>query len=120
MPLKRFLNILKANVNAGSSSGAKPVEPAEEFFHTEQKQADPMNKNLYQNPENKKEAEYYANLELAPGANFDQIKAAYKSLMKKYHPDLHNYNEESRKTAELITGRLNEAYSYFERKFGKG
>ena len=68
-------------------------------------------------PMNLREAEYYANLELKPGADFSLIKTAYKRLMKQYHPDLHAGNEEKRKAAELITTRLNEAFKYFETKF---
>jgi curved DNA-binding protein CbpA len=67
----------------------------------------------------KKEIEFYANLEVKNGSNFDQIKASYKNLIKQYHPDKFNSNEEKRKTAEIITSRLNEAYTYFEKKFNK-
>jgi DnaJ-class molecular chaperone len=65
------------------------------------------------------EAEYYANLEIKSGSDFEQIKASYKNLIKKYHPDKFNSSEEKRKMAEIITTRLNEAYTYFEKKFNK-
>lgn len=68
---------------------------------------------------NIKEAEYYANLELKPGADFNQIKAAYKKLMKQYHPDMFPGSDEKKKIAETITARLNEAYKYFEVKFNQ-
>lgn len=70
-------------------------------------------------PLNRKEAEYYANLELKPGSGFAEIKAAYKELIKKYHPDKFSHDEERRKIAETITTRLNEAYTYFEKKYNK-
>lgn len=69
---------------------------------------------------NYQEAQYYANLEIHDGASFDEIKQAYKSLLKKYHPDLHNKNPEDKINAEKITKKLNEALNYFEDKFNKG
>lgn len=111
MLFQRFFNILRANLNSGSTSG----EYENEQFHkqsfresTETTKVEPMNKI---------EAEYYANLELKPGAGFEEVKTAYKRLMKLYHPDRHQGSEEQRKVAELITRRLNEAYKYFENKF---
>jgi len=71
------------------------------------------------NPEQYEEAGYYANLELKGGAGFAEIKAAYKRLIKKYHPDKFTQDEEHRKIAEEITRKLNEAYIYFENKFSK-
>ena len=35
----------------------------------------------------KKELDYYANLEVAPGSSFSSIRASYRKLLKKYHPD---------------------------------
>ena len=49
-------------------------EPKESYVQTE-------------DPAVQKEREYYANLEVAYGASFDEIKASYKRLLKKYHPD---------------------------------
>ncbi len=68
---------------------------------------------------NSKEAGYYAALELKPGAAFPEIKAAYKRLVKVYHPDKYHNDEKKRKYAEQVTQKLNEAYRYFEDKFGQ-
>lgn len=62
------------------------------------------------------EEQYYANLELAPGSSFEEIKKSYKRLLKQYHPDKY-YNDDRSEYAEQITQRLNEAYSYFEKKY---
>lgn len=48
----------------------------------------------------------YALLELAPNATMDEIKASYRKLAFKYHPDL---NPGDTKAAERFT-RINEAY----------
>ncbi len=64
-----------------------------------------------------KEAEYYANLELKNGASFQEIKNSYKTLLKKYHPDLFPQGSENQKQAITITKKLNEAIDYFENKY---
>ena len=61
------------------------------------------------------ENEYYANLELPPGSSFEEVKRAYRRLLKKYHPDKH-FGKDVSEHAEKISQRLNEAYHYFEKK----
>jgi len=61
------------------------------------------------------EARYYANLELAPGASYAEIKAAYRGLLSKYHPDKHHGDPGRSETAGEISRGLNEAMEYFER-----
>ena len=50
--------------------------------------------------------DYYEVLGLQKGASEDEIKKAYKSLAKKYHPDLHPDDA----AAEAKFKELNEAY----------
>jgi DnaJ-domain-containing protein 1 len=70
-------------------------------------------------PADLQEAEYLANLELSGADSFQEIKDAYKRMIRKYHPDLHAQDAEKREFAKLITQRLNEALDYFERKYEK-
>jgi curved DNA-binding protein CbpA len=56
---------------------------------------------------------------LPAGASFDQIRQAYKSQMKKYHPDRFPNDPEKRKYAQQVSQQLNEAYAYFEKKYGR-
>lgn len=114
MAVKRFFRILKANL----TSGYPERDKVEENTGYKEPASESKSSNI-KNPMDIREAEYYANLELKPGADFTLIKVAYKRLMKQYHPDLHIANEEKRKAAEIITTRLNEAYKYFEVKFNK-
>ncbi len=65
------------------------------------------------------EAAYYAALELPANASFDEIKRAYKTLMKKYHPDRFHNEPQKKQFAESVTQKLNEAYAYFEKKHGR-
>ena len=106
MLFDRFIRILKSNLNTPYSSPPtnekeKPIEDVPT-----------IKKNIPTIEDG-----YYANLELKAGASLEQIKKSYKTLMKKYHPDLFHNDEAQRKAAELITSKLNEAYSYFEKKF---
>jgi DnaJ-domain-containing protein 1 len=73
----------------------------------------------HQSTSTREDAEHYANLELRPGAPFEQIKASYKRLVKQYHPDRFHNDPAKHKTALEITQRLNRSYNYFEQKFGK-
>lgn len=66
-----------------------------------------------------KEDEYYAALELKKGASFEEIKKAYRSLMKKYHPDLFENDQEKKEMAMEVSRQVNEAYFYFKKKFKK-
>ena len=68
-------------------------------------------------PENTIEKEYYAILELPQGSDFLKIKSSYKKLLKKYHPDMFQNKPDKLKSAQKLTEKINEAYSYFEKKF---
>ena len=61
-------------------------------------------------------AKDYANLELAPGATAEQVKTAYKAMLRIYHPDRHAGDPEKQRIATEITSRLNRSY---ERIMGK-
>ena len=63
------------------------------------------------------ERQYYKILEVEYGADFSEIKKAYKKLLKKYHPDFFAGSPEKMETAQKLTKKINEAYTYFERKF---
>jgi DnaJ domain len=55
-------------------------------------------------------ASYYRMLELPYGAPLFNVKASYKRLMKKYHPDKYQ-SDEQRETATELVKKLNEAYA---------
>ena len=58
---------------------------------------------------------YYANLEIPNGSNFETVKKAYRTLLKKYHPDFFHHDKEKQKTATLLTQKLTEAYEALEK-----
>ena len=61
-------------------------------------------------------ASYYANLEILPGSTREQVRTAWKKLMKKYHPDLHSTDPEKRETANELTRRLTESYKILDKE----
>lgn len=73
--------------------------------------------NKQQDTTKQKEKAYYEALELKEGASFAEIKKAYRKQMKIYHPDLYHNDPEKYKVAKEVSLKLNEAYTYFEKKY---
>jgi hypothetical protein len=59
-------------------------------------------------------AKHYKTLDLPYGADFAQVKAAYRKLMRKYHPDLHNQSPQKHKAATELTMQVTQAYNELE------
>ena len=106
---KRIENIIKSNINHKEDEVQIDINSYEDVYYSD---ADEI-----PSEENALEKKYYKILELEYGANFDSIKKAYKKLLKKYHPDLFQSKPEKLKSAQEVTRQINEAYTYFERKF---
>ena len=111
----RLKNIIKSNINSdkdidfadfdvSSSSNVNYDSEKSDFEHE-------------MSDFEKKEHDYYAILEVPYGSDFTAVKSSYRKLLKKYHPDLfHNDNVKYAK-AQKLTEKINEAYTYFEKKF---
>jgi DnaJ-domain-containing protein 1 len=54
--------------------------------------------------------QWYANLELPYGAGADEVRAAYRRLMRRYHPDLHHGDEAAQRVATELSQALRRAY----------
>ncbi len=54
--------------------------------------------------------QWYANLELAPGATVDDVQAAYDRLLTRYDPAKHAHDPEKHRTATELARGLREAY----------
>lgn len=64
------------------------------------------------------EEQYYAVLGLEKGADFAEIKKAYRKLSMQYHPDkVGHLGEEFKKISEEKMKEINVAYDYFEKKY---
>jgi DnaJ-domain-containing protein 1 len=70
------------------------------------------------NAASNEEKKHYEVLDLKEGAAFEEIKAAYKTAMKKYHPDKFS-DATQKKHAESLSAKINVAYDYFKKKFNK-
>lgn len=66
------------------------------------------------------EDKYFAILGLGAGADFAEIKAAYRKLSMQYHPDkVGHLGDEFKKVAEEKMKEINNAYEYLKRKYGQ-
>lgn len=64
-------------------------------------------------------ARAYAALEVPAGSDFETVRKAYRTLMRKYHPDRHAQSAEKQKTATELAQRLTESYKVLERHLRK-
>ena len=103
---KRIKNIIKSNINHKEETFTD-INSYEDVYYSDREI--PKENNL--------EKKYYKILELEYGADFSDIKKSYKRLLKKYHPDLFQNKPEKLKSAQEVTRQINEAYTYFERKY---
>lgn len=121
--LQRIAKIVKSNIfsfignNEESSQSAYAYDDYKDYKNAS---SDNDNQNLNRKKYDSVEIEYYANLEIPCGSCFSDIKKSYRTLLKKYHPDLHLNNSQDRENAEKITLKLNQAFSYFEDKHNRG
>ncbi len=61
-------------------------------------------------PQRKQLLQYYANLELEPGASVADVRRAYRDLMQRYHPDKHRHDPARLAAATQLARSLTEAY----------
>lgn len=54
-------------------------------------------------------------LGLSLGSTFEEIKGAYRTQLKRWHPDLHMHSPEARQRAEEITRLINAAFDWLDR-----
>ncbi len=100
------------------NSGSPPVDDVDDHGESDhgRRGGDDSASDL-ENSMSRDEAEYRANLEVGSGASLEEIRVAYKRLMKAYHPDLHARDPAKREITAQIAQKLNEAMSYFEKKY---
>jgi len=59
-------------------------------------------------------AKYYKVLNLPYGSPFVEVKASYRKLMRKYHPDLHTKSPAKLKAATELSMQVTQAYNELE------
>ncbi len=124
---KRLFNVAKAEIRSagrkvgdlfGGSAGQEDSKVDEELkeMREQQTREKPREKAQEKPRENAPKNEtalirrYYANLELPIGAPLDEVKASYRRLMRRYHPDLHQKDAEAAAVATRLTQELRTAY----------
>lgn len=108
---RRIVNIVRSEIENRQSDippnqGEKSYSRGDTYRETE----------TFTSTEDSVEKNYRANLEVGPYADLKEIRASYKALVKRYHPDLYNKDNEKSKLASEILAKLNEAMAYFEKK----
>jgi len=63
-------------------------------------------------------AQYYAQLECPYGSDLTAVRKAYRSMMRKYHPDMHSGSPEKQRVATDLSQRLTAAYNELKRLLG--
>lgn len=58
--------------------------------------------------------DYYANLELEYGASMDEVKVAYREMMRRYHPDKYSSDPKMAELSTQISQELTRAYRAIE------
>ena len=108
---KRIKNIIKSSINysGGNHEPEIDINSYDDYFYDECDENNQTEQDL--------ERKYYKVLEIEYGSDFKKIKSAYKRLLKKYHPDLFLNKPEKLEAAQKVTKKINEAYTYFERKY---
>jgi DnaJ-domain-containing protein 1 len=104
--IKRLFNIARAELNGLTQKSKSTDTPQSDIFEVRQEETNPL-------------AKYYANLEIPVGSDREKIKTAWKTQMKKYHPDLHGSDLKKKQIAEELTRQLNEAYRTLDSAFLK-
>lgn len=61
----------------------------------------------------------YASLEVPPGSDFETVRKAYRTLMRKYHPDRHAQTPEKQKAATELAQKLTQAYKLLDKHLRK-
>ncbi len=110
--MKRLVDIARANLNDIMGKRAEE-ETAFNFDTQEAFEPGPALSDPF--------AQYYANLEIPSGSDREAVKSAWKRLLKKYHPDLHDADAdpEKRKVAGELTRRLTESYRILDKELSK-
>ncbi len=111
--LKRVWKILHADLEARRSGRAPGAEER-------RRSPDPERRRQANTPEppavDPELAGYYSNLEVPYGADLETVRAAWRRLVRRYHPDLHGADPERQRVATELLKGLNHAFEQLEKR----
>lgn len=101
----------KAGEPTGPAEPARDAEPATQA--PPRREAGAAAEDLLRlSPQRRRQLrQYYANLELPFGAELDEVKSAFRRLMRQYHPDKHQEDPARRQLATQLSQKLTVAYN---------
>ena len=111
---RRIFELTRAHVGSGSDTppvGDIPYADAS---------ANASSESVPDPDEDDELAGYYANLEIPYGSDLPTVRAAWKRMMKTYHPDLHGDDPQKRQVAGELTAELTRAYQALSAALGDG
>lgn len=118
--LSRIYSILRASISTGKERDLFDDQDFQDLFsngrrrRTSQAQRDDFDR---QPPKQDPElSRYYANLEVPYGSDLETVRKAWKTMLRKYHPDLHSAEPEKARVANELVQGLNHAYEQLEKR----
>lgn len=97
-----------------SASEANQIQEIAGYFRISRSEFESIKAMFFKNPDTA-----YKILELSPSASVDEIKKAYRTMVKKYHPDRVITNDEAiKKGAEEKFRQVQEAYEQIQKERG--
>jgi len=112
--LNNILDRLKEFDDGGGLNSLFDAEPDKEGFEHIGGDAPKNNYTPPKSATDKTLRDYYANLEVEYGADMDTVKAAYRDLMRRYHPDRFAHDENMQDLSTELTQELTRAYQAIE------
>ena len=109
---QRLFELTRAHI--GSRSGTPPVTD----IPYDEPSAGPSDESVPDAGIDDELAGYYANLEIPYGSDLPTVRAAWKRMMKTYHPDLHGDDPQKRQVAGELTAELTRAYQALSASLG--
>lgn len=85
----------------------------------EQEQRLSSNESFFSPSHQARVRQWYARLELEPGASVTEVRRAYRGLMRKYHPDRFTADPETERAATELAQELTVAYNGLLRHLGE-
>jgi len=109
---------LEEFLRTGRDAPKKAVNQGNRTFQQQRRQ-ESSHRAAPAQPADPKIAQAYHVLGLAGDASWDQINAAHRALLKKYHPDSHAGNETLVRQSTEQSQKINEAFQTLKKHFGR-